>query len=127
MDFYTPVSYPKVTFRISYSDSIMLLGSCFVENMGNRLEQYKFKTDINPFGTLYNPLSIASSIERLISPVEFTADDLFQSGGQFHSFQHHSRFSASSDEHPFVKLRQFLLAMQLLVSDFWNSLGLSVA
>ena len=98
MDFYTPVSYPKVTFRISYSDSIMLLGSCFVENMGNRLEQYKFKTDINPFGTLYNPLSIASSIERLISPVEFTADDLFQSGGQFHSFQHHSRFSASSVE-----------------------------
>lgn len=98
MDFYTSVSYHKDSFRISYSDSILLLGSCFVENMGNRLEQCKFRTDINPFGTLYNPLSIALSIEQLISPVKYTADDLFLSGGLFHSFHHHSRFSAPSIE-----------------------------
>lgn len=98
MDFRTSISYPKEAFRISYSDRIMLLGSCFVENMGSRLEQCKFQTDINPFGTLYNPLSIASAIEQLITPVEYAPEDLFLSGGLYHSFHHHSRFSASSVE-----------------------------
>ena len=98
MDFYTHISLPEPPFRFSYEMPILLLGSCFSENVGKRLDEAKFQVDINPFGTLYNPLSIVDALIRLESPRPFTADDLFCSGGLYHSFRHHSRFSALSVE-----------------------------
>ena len=96
MEFYTHLTYSKPIFQFSYEDRMMLLGSCFVENMGIRMENLKFRTDINPFGTLYNPASIASALNRLIDSVPFHEEDLFFSDGLYHSYLHHSRFSASS-------------------------------
>lgn len=98
MDFYTHISYSKPLFRLSYSNKIMLLGSCFVENIGKRLEKYKFDTDINPFGTLYNPFSIATAINRLIEQKEYAVSDLIEADGTYHSYDHHSRFSGSCRE-----------------------------
>ncbi len=74
------------------------MGSCFVENIGQKLEENKFTVDINPFGTLYNPASIAKGLRILLRPERFTADDLFQHEGVYHSFTHHSRFSAPTEE-----------------------------
>ena len=74
-----------------------MLGSCFAENIGKKLEENKFKTDLNPFGTLYNPSSIAEAIRMLLHPERFTGDDLFRHEGVYHSFSHHSRFSSPSE------------------------------
>ena len=52
---------------------------------------------MNPFGTLYNPSSIAEAIRMLLQPEQFTGDDLFQHEGIYHSFSHHSRFSSPSE------------------------------
>ncbi|MCD7977465.1 MAG: GSCFA domain-containing protein [Tannerellaceae bacterium] len=98
MEFRTVITIPKSRSGFSYEDQCMLLGSCFVENIGNKLEENKFTVDINPFGTLYNPLSIATSITRLLHPESFSSGDLFHHGGVYHSFAHHSRFSFPSEE-----------------------------
>ena len=98
MEFYTQLTYPKPLFQFSYQDPVLLLGSCFVENIGTRMTDLKFQTDVNPFGTLYNPASISHAIRRLIEPEPYREKDLFSANGLFHSFDHHSRFSALSVE-----------------------------
>lgn len=97
MDLYTRISIPKAPFAFSYTEQTVLLGSCFAENIGKKLEENKFKTDLNPFGTLYNPSSIAEAIRMLLYPERFTGDDLFRHEGVYHSFSHHSRFSSPSE------------------------------
>ena len=98
MDFYTHITLPPPVFGFAYEEPILLIGSCFVENIGAKLEEAKFRTDINPFGTLYNPASIAQALKRLIHPHPFRPEDLFQANGLYHSFCHHSRFSAETEE-----------------------------
>lgn len=96
MDFQTPVSISKPTFTFSYSDQILLLGSCFAENIGSKLTEKKFMVDINPFGILYNPASVAVAVRSLLNPTFFTVNDLFFHEEVYHSFMHHSRFSSIS-------------------------------
>ena len=67
MKLQTPVADVKCKTGISYSDKIMMLGSCFTDSIGELLCNYGFDVCRNPFGTLYNPLSIAASVERLVS------------------------------------------------------------
>lgn len=98
MEFYTQLTYPKPLFLFSYQNPILLMGSCFVENIGSRMTDLKFQTDVNPFGTLYNPASISHAIRRLIKPEPYRKEDLFLANGLFHSFDHHSRFSAPSTD-----------------------------
>ncbi|MDR1343918.1 MAG: GSCFA domain-containing protein [Tannerellaceae bacterium] len=95
MEWNTPVSIPEAAFTFSYRDEIMILGSCFAGEIGDKLREDKFNVDINPFGTLYNPASIALSLRRLLNPEPFAASDLFEHEGVYHSFMHHSQFSST--------------------------------
>lgn len=97
MELYTYIHIPKAPFRFSCTEHMLLLGSCFAENIGTRLAGNKFNVDINPFGTLYNPASIAAALRMLLHPQRFTAGDLFGHEGVYHSFAHHSRFSSTSE------------------------------
>ena len=94
----TPVQIPESSSRISYDSRLMLIGSCFTESMGEFLVASKFRTDVNPFGNLYNPMSIADSVRSLLYPRDFTERDLFLQDGVYHSFAHHSRFSSPDKE-----------------------------
>ena len=96
MELYTYIHIPRAPFRFSCTERMLLLGSCFAENIGTRLARNKFNVDINPFGTLYNPASIAAALRRLLHPERFTAGDLLQHE-VYHSFSHHSRFSSTSE------------------------------
>lgn len=104
MEFYTQLTYPKPLFQFSYQDPVLLLGSCFVENIGTRMTDLKFQTDVNPFGTLYNPASISHAIRRLIEPEPYREKDLFSANGLFHSFDHHSRFRHSLLKRAWIRL-----------------------
>lgn len=96
MELYTRIPRIELPFSIGYQDRLMLMGSCFAENMGEKLKENRFRTEINPFGTLYNPLSIEASLRRLLSPEPFTENDLLEQDGVWHSLMHHSRFSSPS-------------------------------
>ena len=108
MEFYSRITIPQPSFSFSYNEQTILLGSCFVENIGKKLDENKFPIDLNPFGILYNPSSIANAIRLLIEPTEFKEKDLFQKGGIYHSFFHHSRFSSSSESECLQKINEQL-------------------
>lgn len=102
----TPVADGPCRVGISYNDKIMMLGSCFSENIGRQLDNFGFDVCINPFGTLYNPMSILHSIERLIEGRPFTEADCIQIGAgdtRWCSFSHHTSFAADSIEAFLVK------------------------
>ena len=101
MKLQTPVTDEKCKVGISYNDRITMLGSCFSDNIGNQLADFGFDVCVNPFGTLYNPVSILRSVERLISGEPFGLDDCVQIDAgdeRFCSFSHHTSFARSSKE-----------------------------
>ncbi|MFA6768790.1 MAG: GSCFA domain-containing protein [Parabacteroides sp.] len=97
-ELYTQITFSKAPFLFSHKEPCILLGSCFVESIGKKLEESKIPTDLNPFGTLYNPASIAQAVRILLRPERFTAKDLFFSNDTYQSFSHHSRFSSPSQD-----------------------------
>lgn len=101
MKLQTPVADAQCKVSISYKDKITMIGSCFSDNVGKSLSNYGFDVCVNPFGTLYNPVSILRSIERLISASPFTEDDCVQIGAgdeRYCSFSHHTSFARAGKE-----------------------------
>lgn len=94
MKFTTKVNIPKSAFNITHQDSVLLLGSCFTENIGLYLKNYQFKTIINPFGIIYNPISIFNSVEKISQLQYYNQDDLIYNNELFISLDHHGDFSA---------------------------------
>ncbi len=93
--YYTEVSIRDLGWKIGHQSKLMLVGSCFAENIGWRMQRLKFQVDLNPFGILYNPQSIAKSLRLLMDGKTYTQADLFEHDGVWHSFDHHSRFSST--------------------------------
>lgn len=93
---------------INHRNGIAAIGSCFTEHIGGRLQTYKFRTALNPFGILYNPASIAGALERLLSGTLYEAGDLFQHQGLWHSFDHHGRYSFPDRERALEKINMDL-------------------
>jgi hypothetical protein len=91
--FRTVVPVQPFKRKLSYNTPAMLLGSCFAENIGEKLEWYKFPVGINPFGIVYNPFSVFQSIQYIIEKKKYTLSDIDHYNGQYFSFDHHSRFS----------------------------------
>lgn len=101
----TPVTDEKCRVTISFADKIMMLGSCFTDNIGKQMASFGFDVLINPFGTLYNPVSILDSIKRLADGTAFTEEDCTDMGagsGLTCSFHHHTSF-ARKDSVSFLK------------------------
>ena len=72
----------------------MLMGSCFADNIGQRLVQAMFDADVNPFGISFNPLSIARQLDMLMCGTCLSEADLVYHQGMWHSMMHHSAFSS---------------------------------
>ena len=86
---------------ISKSDKILVLGSCFAGNMGKLLKDRGYDVCINPFGTIFNPESIANSIDRLKSGKPFEPCECIEMGagaGKICSFCHHTSFARTTAE-----------------------------
>ncbi len=92
MQFSTPVNI-KPNKSINHNSRILMLGSCFAENIGKQLINCGFNVVMNPMGILYNPISIHSALERIIEGREFTEDELFYHNGLWASYMHHGSFS----------------------------------
>jgi len=100
MKLFTDIPCEKIA-EISLSDHICVMGSCFADEIGARLEAGGFNVLRNPFGTLYNPASIASAIARLDSAETFTPADCVEMGagaGRVGSFSHHTSFARPTAE-----------------------------
>lgn len=85
-------------FGIDYATGIVSLGSCFSDEIGKRLQEGDFHIEQNPFGTLYNPASIASALRRIMYDREIGMEDLVEHEGLWHSWHHHGSFSRATAE-----------------------------
>ncbi|KAA6331894.1 hypothetical protein EZS27_019544 [termite gut metagenome] len=95
MNLKTPVELLSTFPTIHHSHQLLLIGSCFAENIGALFTSSKFHCAINPFGILYNPLSISTALRDILTEKRYTAGDLFCYQGEYHSLMHHSSFSSS--------------------------------
>ena len=80
------------------------MGSCFTENVGTRMSILKYDVDINPFGILYNPVSVANGLRILLENKIFQPEDLVEHKGLWHSFFHHGRFSGTNIKETLSKI-----------------------
>ena len=102
------IEIPKSVFDITYQDRLMFTGSCFAEQTGLKMVDNGWDACVNPFGVLYNPLSVASGCYRLLKPESFLKSDLFEYNGMFHSFMHHGQFTDISVEAALNKMNDSL-------------------
>jgi len=97
MNLQTQISISKETINpISYHSKILLMGSCFSENMGLKLSYYKFQSSQNPFGILFHPKAIENLITNAINEKSYTEDDVFFLNERWHCFDAHSSLSSSN-------------------------------
>lgn len=92
MKLQTIVDIKPSEWKIGYEDRILMLGSCFSDEIGRQMEEHKLHVTCNPFGTLYNPLSIAQAIQKTELPA------LIEYDGLWHSMAHHGSFSRATKE-----------------------------
>ena len=97
MEFRTEIKpLPGVRGIIRHGEPIVMLGSCFTDNIGKCMVEELFDADVNPFGPIYNPLSLLRAIETLVNHTTLTPDELIEHEQRFHSYLFHSRYSSSS-------------------------------
>lgn len=98
MKWSTYVDAGNPPFNINYGDKILFLGSCFAQEIGSVMQNMGFECVVNPFGVLYNPASIASSLERLASGIPFCKEDIIQNGDVYKSIFHSSDYADMNEE-----------------------------
>ena len=106
MQFRTTFQIPESVFKINHQHRLMTIGSCFSDEIGNRLVDLKFDGLINPFGVIFNAHSIQELIERSIHKRYYTLNDVHQNGEQFFCFDVHSSFNALSAEQVLEQINQ---------------------
>lgn len=109
MKLQTQIPLSEANNPIDYSSKILMLGSCFSQNMGNKLEYYKFPVLQNPFGILFHPLAIENLVQKAIDQIEYTESDIFQFNGGWHCFDAHSELSSSKKGELLERLNSTLL------------------
>ena len=108
INYCTRIDIPKSVFDIGYQDRLMFIGSCFADQTGLKMVEHGWDACVNPFGVLYNPLSVATGCYRLLKPEPFVDSDLFEYNRLFHSFMHHGQFSGQSVEATLAKMNDSL-------------------
>ena len=132
MQLTTVIDIPKSKFKISADDKVLFLGSCFADSVGEKFVRGGFDALVNPFGTLYNPMSIAELLLRCVdeaSDIDASADIFQSEDGIWHSWMHHSRFSSpnrdeliSNINKAYSLVRNFLATGNVLVITFGTSI-----
>ena len=106
MDFMLNLNISSPTERISYQDKVMIIGSCFTEHIGNRLQELKFPVMQNPNGILFDARSVTYSLVSYIQNKKYRKEDLFYSNELWQSWQHHSMFSSTDRDDCLLRINQ---------------------
>jgi hypothetical protein len=104
MKFHYEFDIKSLAEPINHVHNILLVGSCFTENIAEKLKKHKFKVLENPNGIVFNPVSVAETIINIVENKQYDATDLFQHNESWHSWQHHSRFSGLTIEDALHKI-----------------------
>jgi hypothetical protein len=117
MKFRSEISVPKISVKIGCKKPVIMLGSCFTENIGSYLEKHLFNVAVNPFGVIYNPFSIRNAIEALMHKDNYTAEDLDRHNEMWFSFDHYTKFSAPDQKEALRKINDAFTRAKTLFAD----------
>jgi len=106
MEFQLPIRINNLSRPLSYNSQILLVGSCFTEHIGNKLQELKFSVLQNPHGILFDPHSVAQSLVSYIHNEPCTEQDLFYLNELWQSWQHHSIFSHTDKQACLERINQ---------------------
>lgn len=106
MKFHLDFDVKKLEQPITHKEKLLLIGSCFTENIGEKLKKYKFSVLENPNGILFNPISVTEALIDYIDNKQINESDVFQLNEGWHSWKHHSRFSGITAEEAIKKINQ---------------------
>ncbi len=110
MNLQTKVSIPKPEGPLlNYNSSIFLLGSCFSQNIGDKLNYFKFKSVQNPFGILFHSLAIENLIKKSIEEYSYTEKDIDLNNEVFFSFDTHSNLNGLDKQSAISNLNEALV------------------
>ncbi|WP_348798402.1 GSCFA domain-containing protein [Flavobacterium adhaerens] len=115
MQFTTKIPILKNEIPIEYNSKILSLGSCFAENIGDKFQYFKFQSETNPFGIIFNPVSIEKIINRVVNGDLFTEEDIFFHNERWQSFEVHSDLSCSD-------AAEFLTSLNRVLKETKNHL-----
>ncbi len=102
---------------ITYSDKLLFIGSCFSDEIGNRVVQRGFDTLVNPFGPLYNPLSIANCLERALYGPVYTSVDLVEGPRGYHCLDYATRFSGEDAEQVLSAINERAISLASFIKN----------
>lgn len=108
MNFSTPIIIAELDKPIDYTSKIFALGSCFSENMGEKFSYFKFQNSFNPFGIIFNPVSIETIISRVVHQQKFTEKDIFFHNNLWQCYEVHSALSNPNKEVFLTSLNQLI-------------------
>lgn len=108
MKWQTKVEIPALEEKISYDHKILFMGSCFASEIGAQMKDLRFQSLVNPFGVMFNPASVALSLERLDKCNLFVEEDVLVTGDVYKSFYHGSEFAQESKD-AFLKYNNEIL------------------
>jgi GSCFA family. len=109
---------PAAPCKIGYRDKLLFIGSCFTQEIGSKLKELKFNLLQNPHGILYDPVSISGALDSYMINKRYASSDLVQLNDLWHSWQHHSQFSAGEKAEAVNRIN----ASQTSAHDFINGL-----
>ena len=117
MKLVTEVSIPEYPFRIDHGTPLLMLGSCFTDQIGSLLEKNLFPVHVNPFGVTYNPFSVKKGLDALLHSDSYTVEDLQQYNDLWFSFDHYTKYSSPDPEDALQRInRDFQKGKQLMGS-----------
>jgi hypothetical protein len=106
--FFSP-KFDKINFTLSLNDNLFLIGSCFSENISQKLRHRKFNLVSNPFGVLFDPISIEKCIYDIVNKNKYSSSDMFFHNELYGSWAHHGCFSNSSENGALENINQTIV------------------
>ena len=127
--FRTPVTPIKSVEKIKLSNSLFLSGSCFSEHIGQKLSENKFNSLTNPYGVIYNPISILKLLENAILQRPVDERYIIKNQGIYRHYDFHSNISALSKDDLITQIEQvnkisrnYLLESNWIIVTFGTSI-----
>jgi hypothetical protein len=108
MNFRTEITLEPATFRLHHKSKSMLVGSCFSENIGTKLERYRFDVKINSHGIVFNPDSVLTALKEVVLNQPYHQEQLHHNGSHYVSLNHHGRFNHADAEQAITHINQDL-------------------
>ncbi|WP_309608382.1 GSCFA domain-containing protein [Flavobacterium sp.] len=116
MNFTTQIPIPKTSNPIDYNSRIVSLGSCFAKNIAEKFEYFKFQNIVNPFGIIFNTVSIERIVNRIVNQELFTENDIFFHNDLWHCYEVHSELSHPDKEEFLNNLNEIIESANLQIS-----------